>query len=59
MSFRPVPGEYTLTIHMRVLTGAHRNALWTLRHLRIDLLSKEGSDGLLTDWTELPPEGIY
>ena len=59
MSFKPMPGQYKLTIHMRVLPGAHRNALWTLRHLRIDLLSREGSEGLLTDWTELPPEGIY
>ena len=59
MSFKPVPGEYKLSIHLRVLPGAHRNALWTLRHLRIDILSKEGCDGLLTDWIELPPEGIY
>ena len=59
MSFSPVPGSYKLTIRLRVLPGAHRNALWTLRHLRIDVLSKDGSDGLLTDWSELPPEGIY
>jgi len=58
MSFKPVPGEYKLTIRLRVAPGAHRNALWTLRFLRIDLLSREESDGLLTDWTELPPEGV-
>lgn len=59
MSFKPTAGEYKLTIRLRVMTGANRNALWTLRHLRVDILSKEGSDGLLTNWTELPPEGIY
>ncbi len=58
MSFKPSPGEYKLTIRMRVMTGANRNALWALRHLQVELLSKEGAQGLLTDWQELPPEGI-
>ena len=59
MSFKPTPGEYKLTIRLRVLTGSNRNALWTLRHLRVDILSREDSEGLLTNWTELPPEGVY
>ena len=59
MWFKPVPGEYKLTIRLRVMTGSNRNALWTLRFLRVELLSREGAKGLLTDWTELPPEGIY
>jgi len=58
MSFKPVPGVFKLTVRMRVMTGANRNALWTLRYLRVELLSSEGAAGLLTDWTELPPEGL-
>lgn len=59
MWFKPVPGEFKLTIRLRVMSGANRNALWTLRFLRLELVSSEGAEGLLTDWTELPPEGIY
>ncbi len=58
MSFKPEAGEYRLTIRLRVLPGANRNALWTLRTLRVELLSSTDQEGLLSDWEELPPEGV-
>ncbi|HCP48190.1 MAG TPA: hypothetical protein DIU15_19280 [Deltaproteobacteria bacterium] len=51
----PKAGDHKISVRMRIEKGANRNALKTIRALRVEVLASGDGGGVLSEWTELPP----
>ena len=54
LSFKPVAGDTTLSVHLRTPAGADRMALKAIRSVRLRVLTGKGGSGVLSAWTEQP-----
>lgn len=53
--FKPVPGQYTLTVRLRMPKGGNVKALYAVREVRLELVARDGARGRLTNWVAQPP----
>ncbi len=53
-SFKPVPGEQKLSVHLRTPAGAERKMLRAIRTVRLRIMTGKGGPGVLStpDWIE-------
>ena len=55
-SFKPSAGPWMLTVRLKVPPSGERKSLRGVRAVRAELTSRAGAQGLLTAWTEQPPQ---
>jgi len=56
LRFKPTPGDWELSVRVRVISGGNRRALTAIRSVRVELLSRGEGSKALASWTELPPK---
>jgi len=55
LDFAVVPGDYELSVRVRMPKGGNKQALWAVREVRLELQARDGAKGRLTTWAAQPP----